>query len=314
MEYADVVTRAFGDRVKDWITHNEPWCTSILSHQIGLHAPSLQDWGKALAASHHVLLSHGLAVQVIRGNSVGAKVGITLNLTPAYAASPSPADKDACRHFDGHFNRWFLDPVHGRGYPGDIVADYIAMGHLPPEGFTVVKEGDLAAIAAPCDFLGINYYFRAILRSDKILDAQSLPRTVEMAPESEWTEMGWEQYPDGLNHVLNRVNLVYAPQSIYVTENGASFGTAPDGEGRVRDELRQGFLRDHFLASKRAIDAGVPLHGFFVWSLLDNFEWDRGYSQRFGIVWVDYETQQRIPKDSALWYKRVIAENAFDVP
>ncbi len=312
VDYADVVTRALGDRVKDWITHNEPWCTSMLSHQVGLHAPGLKDWGLALAASHHVLLSHGLAVPVIRGNSAGARVGITLNLSPVVPASPSPADHEACRNFDGYFNRWFLDPVHGRGYPADMIADHIADGHLPPEGLTVVKAGDLAAIAAPCDFLGVNYYNRVVSRSDKVLDAQNQPRTVELAPKEEWTEMGWEEYPEGLNQVLNRVHLVYGPRRIYVTENGASYGTAPDADGRIPDERRLRFLREHFLAARRAIDAGVPLHGFFVWSLLDNFEWDRGYGQRFGIVWVDYETQVRIPKDSALWYSRVIATNSVD--
>lgn len=314
VEYADVVTRALGDRVKDWITHNEPWCTSMLSHQVGLHAPGLKDWGLALAASHHVLLSHGLAVPVIRRNSAGARVGITLNLSPVVAASSSPADHEACRSFDGYFNRWFLDPVHGRGYPGDMIADYIAAGHLPPEGLTVLKPGDLAAIAAPCDFLGINYYNRVISRSDKVLEAQNQPQTVNLAPKEEWTEMGWEVYAEGLNQLLTRVHLVYGPQRIYVTENGASYGTAPGADGRVHDHRRLTFLRDHFLAARRAIDSGVPLHGFFVWSLLDNFEWDRGYGQRFGIVWVDYETQLRIPKDSALWYKQVIATNSVDTP
>ncbi|MEP7120891.1 MAG: GH1 family beta-glucosidase [Byssovorax sp.] len=311
-EYADVVTRALGDRVKDWITHNEPWCTSMLSHQIGLHAPGLKDWGLALSASHHVLLSHGLAVPIIRRNSPGARVGITLNLSPVVPASPSPADHEACRNFDGYFNRWFLDPVHGRGYPADMIADYVAAGHLPPEGLTVVKPGDLATIAAPCDFLGINYYNRVVSRSDKVLEAQNQPRTVELAPKEEWTEMGWEEYPEGLNQVLTRVHLVYGPRRIYVTENGASYGTAPSADGRVHDERRLNFLRGHFLAARRAIDAGVPLHGYFVWSLMDNFEWDRGYGQRFGMVWVDYESQVRIPKDSALWYKKVIATNSVD--
>ncbi len=311
-EYADVVTRALGDRVKDWITHNEPWCTSMLSHQIGLHAPGLKDWGLALAASHHVLLSHGLAVPVIRQNSAGARVGITLNLSPVVPASPSPADHEACRNFDGYFNRWFLDPVHGRGYPADMITDHIAEGHLPPEGLTVVRPGDLAIIAAPCDFLGINYYNRVVSRSEKVQEAQNQPRTVELAPREEWTEMGWEVYPEGLSQVLNRVHLVYGPKRIYVTENGASYGTAPGADGHVHDEQRLRFLREHFLAARRAIDAGVPLHGFFVWSLLDNFEWDRGYGQRFGIVWVDYETQVRTPKDSALWYKQVIATSSVD--
>jgi beta-glucosidase len=314
VEYTRVVARALGDRVKKWITHNEPWCTSMLGYQEGRHAPGLKDWRSALAASHHVLLSHGLAVPVIRSESRGAEVGITLNLTPSEPASPSAADHDATRHFDGFFNRWFLDPVFGRHYPADMVADYIAAGHLPPEGLTFVQPGDLEAIATKCDFLGINYYTRAVLRSSKVPEAENEPRQVHLAPEREWTDMGWEVHADGLRELLLRIHLDYRPRKIYVTENGASYATPPDAEGRVKDEQRLTFLRDHFLAARRAMDGGVPLAGYFVWSLMDNFEWDRGYSQRFGIVWVDYRTQQRIAKDSALWYQRVISENAVPAP
>ncbi len=314
VEYAEIVARALGDRVKSWITHNEPWCASLLSHQKGIHAPGLKNWGAALAASHHLLLSHGWAVPVVRRESPGAEVGITLNLTPSVPASASPADYEACRHFDGYFNRWFLDPIHGRRYPADMIADYVAAGHLPPEGLTVCKPGDLEAIAVPCDFLGVNYYNRTVVRSESVPEAQNQPQTEHLAPKSEWTEMGWEVYPEGLYQILTRVHLVYGPRKIYVTENGASYSEGPDGEGRVRDERRLAFLRDHFLAARRAMDAGVPLAGYFVWSLLDNFEWDRGYTQRFGIVWVDYTTQARVPKDSALWYRKVIAENAVEAP
>ncbi|SET46079.1 GH1 family beta-glucosidase [Stigmatella erecta] len=313
-EYAGVVAKSLGNRVKKWITHNEPWCASILSHHLGIHAPGLKDYRTALAASHHLLLSHGLAVPLIRAASPGAEVGITLNLTPSEPASPSAADHDAARHFDGHFNRWFLDPLFGRRYPVDIIADYVAAGHLPPEGLTVVQPGDFETIAVKCDFLGINYYNRTVLRSDKVPEAQNEPRQVFLAPEKEWTEMGWEVHPNGLRDTLLRVHLDYRPRKIYVTENGASYSTPPGADGRVKDEQRLAFLREHFAAAHRAMEAGVPLAGYFVWSLMDNFEWDRGYSQRFGIVWVDYKTQQRIPKDSALWYRGVIAENAVQVP
>jgi beta-glucosidase len=312
VEYADAVARTLGDRVKHWITHNEPWCASLLSHQRGIHAPGLRDWGAALAASHHLLLSHGWAVPVLRRASKGAKVGITLNLTPTIPASPSAADHDACRRFDGYFNRWFLDPLHGRRYPADMVADYVALGHLPPEGLTVVRPGDLEAIAAECDFLGVNYYNRAVVRADRPWEGLPVGDLAGLAPGLESTEMGWEVYPEGLFQILMRVHLAYAPRRIYVTENGASYSAGPDRGGRVRDLARIRFLRDHFLAARRALDAGVPLAGYFVWSLLDNFEWDRGYTQRFGVVWVDYETQARIPKDSALWYKNVIAEGVID--
>src|SRR5262249_31168877 len=154
-------------------------------------------------------------------------------------------------------------------------------------------------IAVPCDFLGVNYYNRAVLRSEKIPETENQPRTVHLAPKQDWTEMGWEVYPEGLTQILARVHLTYGPPKIYVTENGASYSTGPDGAGRVRDEKRVQFLRDHLIAARRAIDIGVPLAGYFAWSLLDNYEWERGYTQRFGIVWVDYRTQARIPKDSA---------------
>ncbi|WP_437564733.1 GH1 family beta-glucosidase [Sorangium sp. So ce542] len=312
VEFADVVSRKLGDRVKKWITHNEPWCTAFLSYEKGIHAPGMRDFGKALTVSHHLLLSHGLAVPVLRKNSPGAEVGITLNMNYAMPASPSAADYDAARHYDGYFSRWFLDPLYGRHYPADMIADYIKLGYLPPEGLTVCKPGDLEIIAAQCDFLGLNYYSRAVLRSTKIPEEQNLPRTVHVAPASEQTEMNWEVYPEGLRRLLIRLHVEYGVPKLYVTENGAAYSTGPDKNGRIPDEQRLKFLRDHFVAARRAIDAGAPLAGYFVWSLMDNYEWDRGYSQRFGIVWVDYETQRRTPKDSALWYKGVIAENAVD--
>ena len=218
---------------------------------------------------------------MLRRECPGARVGITLSLTPSMPASSSAADHEACRRFDGYFNRWFLDPLHGRRYPADMVADYVAEGHLPPEGLTVAKPGDLEAIASECDFLGVNYYSRAVLRADRAWEG--LP-VGDIAPGLESTDMGWEVYPDGLFQILTRVHLAYAPPKIYVTENGASYSTGPSADGHVHDEARVRFLRDHFLAARRAIDVGVPLSGYFVWSLLDNFEWDRGYTQRFGIV------------------------------
>jgi beta-glucosidase len=311
VDYADAVTRKLGDRVRHWITHNEPWCSSMLGYQIGKHAPGIRDWRMALPASHHLLLSHGLAVPVIRRNARSAQVGITLNLTPSVPASPSPEDQDATRHFDGYFNRWFLDPVLRGAYPRDVVADYVERGYLDAGGMTFVRPGDLQAIAAPTDFLGVNYYNRTVVRSDRVPEEKNLPRTVNLAPESEWTEMGWEVYPDGLFDILHRVHVDYGVSKIYVTENGASYSDAPDAAGRVADLRRLNFVRDHLRAGHRAIQAGVPLAGYFLWSLLDNYEWERGYTQRFGMTWVDYPTQRRIPKDSALWYRDVIERNAL---
>lgn len=311
VEYADVVSRHLGDRVKHWITHNEPWCTAILGYQTGSKAPGVQSWPAALAASHHTLLSHGWAVPVLRRNSPGAEVGITLNIIPAVPASPSAADVDAARHQDGYANRWFLDPLYGRHYPEDMLDDYQDAGYLP-DGPTFIQPGDMQAIAAPTDLLGVNYYNRNIIRSSSIPESENLPPTVIGAPEHEWTEMGWEVYPEGLYEMLMRLHDEYQPRAIYITENGASYSDGPNGDRRVHDRRRLQYLRDHFSAAHRAIQSGVPLQGYFVWSLIDNFEWELGYTQRFGIVWVDYATQQRLPKDSALWYKQVIAANAVD--
>ena len=305
VEYAGVVSAALGDRVKNWITHNEPWCVSILSHQIGAHAPGLRDTEAALRAAHHVLLSHGWAVPVIRANSPGAEVGITLNMEWVEAASRSAADARVAGEADGRFNRWFLDPLYGRHYPADVVAGYAA---ALPNGLDFVLPGDLDAIASPTDFLGLNYYSRRVARDEGAAD--NLPQ--EILADRPRTEMGWEEYPEGLYGLLNWLHFGYRPPKIYVTENGASFGNGPDAAGRVADTRRLNYLRDHFSAARQAMNNGVPLAGYFVWSLMDNFEWAEGYRQRFGIVWVDYETQQRIPKDSALWYRDVIAANGFE--
>jgi beta-glucosidase len=309
-EYTSVVGRALGDRVKHWITHNEPWCASILSHQIGKHAPGLKDWTTALAASHHLLLSHGWSVAELR--RCGApEVGITLNLAPIVPASPSQADYEAYRFRDGSFNRWFLDPVFRGVYPADMLGIYESRGYLKGIEGMFTNAKDLRTIASSIEFLGVNYYYRGVERSDAISEEENLPRTVHLAPESEWTDMGWEVYPQGMFETLMRVHLEYNPRKMFITENGASYGDGPDASGAVEDERRVRFLRDHLLECKRAIDAGVPLDGYFQWSLLDNFEWDRGYTQRFGMTYVDYATQQRLPKASALWYARTAKENAI---
>jgi beta-glucosidase len=296
-DFVDVVSKALGDRVRRWITHNEPWCLSTLGYNRGLHAPGRKQPRAALAAAHHLLLSHGLAAAALRANGA-AEVGISLNLCPVVAASESEADRDEARRIDGTLNRFYLDPLFGRGYPADVLAE---SGPLPE-----LLPGDLEIIAAPLDFLGVNYYMRSVARSQRVPEESNAPRSVTLAPESEWTEMGWEVYPQGLHDLLLYIHREWAPQKLYVTENGASYGDAPGADGRVRDERRVRFLREHFDAAARAIADGVPLDGFFVWSLLDNFEWDRGYTQRFGIVWVDYDSQQRIPKDSAAFYREFI--------
>ncbi|HXF64988.1 MAG TPA: GH1 family beta-glucosidase [Caldilineaceae bacterium] len=309
IEYSDVVSRALGDRVKHWMTINEPWCVSMLSHQIGEHAPGWRNWPAALAAAHHVLLAHGWAVPVLRANSPQAEVGIVLNFSWIDAASPSAADADAARFADGYGNRWFVDPVYGRGYPADMVADYIALRHLP-RGLDFVQPGDMKAIAAHTDFLGVNYYTRHVARNEQA--AANLPPTVTPAPPSAHTEMGWEIYPEGLYKLLARLWFDYQMPKLYVTENGCSYSDGPGPDGRIHDQRRIAYLREHLAACHRAIQAGVPLAGYFQWSFMDNFEWAKGYTQRFGMVWVDYTTQQRIPKESAYWYREAIARNAVE--
>jgi len=309
--YVDVVSRRLGDRVGHWITHNEPWCTSILSHHLGIHAPGLTDLTTALRVAHHVLLSHGEAVPVIRANALpGAEVGITLNFEVATPASPSAADRDAARHADGAFNRWFLDPVSGRRYPADIVHDYQQAGAWPVDSPDWVHPGDMARIAVATDFLGVNYYTRRIVRSTSVPEDANARRTVAAPPTSELTTMGWEVYPEGLYGLLCRIHFEYGPQKIYVTENGSAFPDTVDPDGSVHDPRRVAYLRDHLDACARAMRAGVPLAGYFAWSLLDNFEWERGYTQRFGLVHVDYATQRRTPKDTARFYAEVIRESA----
>ena len=189
-------------------------------------------------------------------------------------------------------------PLYGRHYPADAVAGYAA---ALPNGLDFVLPGDLDAIATPTDFLGLNYYSRRVARDEGAAD--NLPQ--EILADRPRTEMGWEEYPEGLYGLLNWLHFGYRPPKLYVTENGASFGNGPDAAGRVADTRRLNYLRDHFSAARQAMNNGVPLAGYFVWSLMDNFEWAEGYRQRFGIVWVNYETQQRIPKDSALWYRCV---------
>jgi beta-glucosidase len=309
VEYADILSRALGDRVKNWITHNEPAVVAWTGYSDGVHAPGLKDYALGVRAAHHLLLSHGWAVPVIRRNSPGAELGITLNIGWTVPASNSAADLNLARYHDGQGFRWFADPVYGRGYPADKVADFEKMGALP-NGLDFVQPGDMDAIAAPTDFLGLNYYARNIQRADA---PNNEPQTAFPSPKgpNNWTEMGWEVYPDGLTAILGRAYYTYVPKKLYITENGASYSTPPDGNGNVPDEHRTNYLKMHFAAAQRAIEMGIPLAGYFVWSLMDNFEWSWGYSQRFGIIWVDYETQKRTLKDSAKWYKKVIKKNGF---
>lgn len=304
VDYADVVSKRLGDRVKHWITHNEPWCAAILGYQTGEHAPGRKDWSAALAASHHILLSHGAAVPAIRANSEGAEVGITLNFCPAEPASHSLLDADATRHFDGFFNRWFLDPICGRGYPEDMLRDYFDKGRLDAVRPSWLHDGDEDTIAVDTDFLGINYYSRAVIRGD---EEGNIPQTMFARPEV--TDMGWEVRPDALRNLLLRLGKAY-DGPLVITENGCAYPTEPRN-GQVADVRRTAYFEGHLRACHEAIAEGAELVGYFAWSLMDNFEWAWGYDKRFGLVWVDYKTQERIVKDSAHWYAQVISDNGW---
>ena len=303
-EYAGVVGRALGDRVDHWITHNEPWVATVLGHIEGVFAPGLTSWNDGLKAGHHLLLSHGRAVDALRNESPRSSVGIALDCRPASPASDRPDDVAACRYFDGFRNRWFFDPIFGKGYPEDMIEAYRNRGRIASLDF--VRPGDLAAIAAPLDFLGINYYTSIVISAGGE-EMENTGVSPGPYPPTGYTEMGWAITPHALTEFLARVSDEYQPVQILITENGASYSDAPDAAARVSDRRRIEYLDLHIKAAREAADMGVPLRGYFVWSLLDNLEWISGFSQRFGLVYVDHATGTRVPKDSFYWYRDLIA-------
>lgn len=305
-EYAGLAARHFGDRVKMWFTINEPWCASHLSYTIGEQAPGLKDRSKGILAAHHVLLAHGVAVKELRRAVRDAQIGIVLNMSPIHNDPDDPISEDKIRFMDGELIRWFADPIYGRGYPKDMIEDYVRMGELESTNPEFIQPGDMDLIAQETDLLGINYYTRMVV-SSKSEGVHSENRDVPK------TDMGWELYPQGLFEILERVNLEYQPKQLMVTENGASYADGPDETGRVHDQRRIDYLQTHIHQVWLAIQAGIPVTAYLQWSLMDNFEWARGYSQRFGAIHVDYQTQKRTIKDSAYWYRDVIKRNGLFV-
>jgi beta-glucosidase len=291
-EYAQHMARELGDLVTTWITHNEPWVVAFPGHAQGRFAPGVRDWPTALAVSHHLLLSHGLAVQALPGS-----VGITLNLTQVHPAGPG--EEEAARLYDGQLNRWFLDPVLRGAYPQDVLEHYERQ--VGP--IDAIRDGDLEVIARRTAFLGVNYYFPTRVRADPE-DRPMGVALVEGPPPL--TAMGWEVGPEGLYDLLVRLDRDYGVP-IAITENGAAFDDPPVRNGIVEDPERVAYLEGHIDAVARAIADGVDIRSYFAWSLLDNFEWTRGYSKRFGIVHVDYETQRRTIKRSGAWFRDLIA-------
>jgi beta-glucosidase len=310
-EYAAVVFDALGDRVGRWLTLNEPWCTAFLGYGQGRHAPGIHDAQQSIAAVHHLLLGHGLAVEELRRRSPQAEIGPALNIEPYRPAGDDPNDVAAAVLADGMHNRIFLDPLFRGAYPGDVLdhlAALVDLGHIRP--------GDERTIAARNDFLGVNYYRPGLVRARAGAAAEwsTWPgdgRIDAVAQQAPRTAMGWPVDASGLLELLLRLR-AELDVPVVITENGAAFDDVLAADGSVHDHERVGYLDQHVRVVHEAIQSGVDVRGYCAWSLLDNFEWAEGYAKRFGLVYVDYETQRRIPKDSARWYSGLIAANGLD--
>lgn len=307
-DYAALVAGVLGDRVKDWVTINEPRCAAWIGNLEGRHAPGLADIDIAAPVSYHLLLGHGLGVQAVRAGAAGARVGIVNVMHTCEPATGRPEDIEATARYDGHVNRWWLDPIHGRGFPADMEKVYRVA--LP------AQPGDLETIAAPLDFEGVNYYSPTVITDDP---GGSVPYARELPPDGgPQTMLHWQIRAAGLEEVLVRLATEYGAQRVYVTENGSAWADQVTADGRIHDRDRERYLQEHLAACGRAAARGVPLAGYFAWSLLDNFEWDYGYDARFGLVHVDFATQRRLLKDSGRRYADIIAAHrqraAFAAP
>ncbi|MCP5420283.1 MAG: beta-glucosidase [Gammaproteobacteria bacterium] len=295
-DYAQQMFKALGDRVLYWTTLNEPWVVVDAAYLHAAHPPALGDWRQAPWAAHHLLLAHGLAVQAGRAEG-RQQIGIVINLEPQYPVSDSTADQEAAWRAHVYMNRFYLDALRLGRYPR-------ALQSLFADAWPDFPEEDLRIISQPVDYLGINYYARSRVRHDPQAPLTQASRVIE--PGRRYTDLDWEVYPQGLTETLCWVKRRYGEMPLYITENGAAFADPPVQGDRLDDPLRVAYLREHLRAAYAALEQGVDLRGYFVWSLLDNFEWAQGYSKRFGIVHVDYATQRRIPKASAQFYADVI--------
>jgi beta-glucosidase len=297
-EYGGIVAARLGDRVRDWTTVNEPLCSAWIGHLEGRMAPGRRDLRDAVRAAHHLLLGHGLAAAAIRSAAAAPPaVGIVLNPSPCEPATDTEADVRAAERADGHTNRWWLDPLHGRGYPADMLDVYRVE---PP-----ALAGDLDTIATPLDFVGVNYYFRMRVAADPTV--ATLGYRQVPVDDAAVTALGWEIHPQGLQDVLVRIAKDYEVPALYVTESGAAFVDEPDGDGYVLDRERADYVLAHVEATAAALAEGAPVRGFYAWSLLDNFEWAYGYWPRFGLAYVDYRTQRRTLKYSGEQYAALIS-------
>jgi beta-glucosidase len=307
-EYAGIVYEALGDGVAWWLTHNEPWVVAAIGHRLGIHAPGLRDIVAELKTAHHLLLSHGRAVEAYRSTALTAPIGITLSLSPTYPERDTDADRAAAALSDAYTNRWYLDPVFRGEYPADLLAVFTER-----HGLDWVRDGDLAGVAQPIDYLGVNYYIRHVVRAPEPGEAAELPwvGSTVRSPDIPRSAMDWEITPNTLTDLLVRLDTDYGSPPILITENGCAVDDVIAADGEVHDPRRIEFFRGHLAALEEAIDRGVDVRGYFAWSLMDNFEWAEGYGKRFGITYVDYPTQRRIPKDSARWYTEVARRNGL---
>jgi beta-glucosidase len=306
--YTQILGERLGDRVSYWITHNEPLVTALLGYGLGIHAPGIKDLHAQMATSLHLLISHGLAAEALRAScKQKPKIAITLNLTSVHPASQGEEDRLAAERYDIAANRLFLEPVMTGRFPEEVQMQMEALS-IP------YSDDDLKMISTPLDFLGINYYSRDVVEHDPetpIIHAR------QVKPKGREYSQMWEIYPEGIYELLTRVNNDYLKKyqpglHLMITENGICVPDGVDLDEHVRDYRRIRYIRDHLVQVKRAIDAGVPLDGYLVWSLTDNFEWSFGYSKRFGLVYIDFETQKRLIKESGYWFSRVIQNNGFD--
>lgn len=298
-EYAEVLTTKLGDRVKNWMTLNEPLCSAWIGHLYGDMAPGIKDLQTALNASHHLLMSHGIASQVIRSNVKDSQVGIVINVTPAVPATDSADDQRAATLADGFDNRWFLNPVFGQPYPADVIE---VLGKSPE-----IETGDMALINQPMDFLGVNFYFRQTIAADP--QGSPLPIRGIRRANVKRTAMDWEVHAPVFEEILMRIHRDYKPRAMYITENGSAWDDVVEAN-QVNDQDRIDYLQSHLDAMFAAQKQGAPIQGYFAWSFMDNFEWAYGYDKRFGLIYVDYETQKRIPKRSAHYYRELLLDRS----
>jgi beta-glucosidase len=301
-DYARIVASRLGDRISTWLTINEPLVYAINGHLIGEHAPGATDIESAISVVHYQLLAHGLATQAIRSTAQrSATIGIALNLNPAYPASLSEEDQQAAVRFETIQNRSTLDPLFRGSYPQELL-DLISL-LLPP-----IKQDDFKIISTPIDFVGVNYYSRAVIRHDPNVPFVEF---IDVRPTGNPYSMMWEIYPPGLSDLLRKINREYHPPKIMITENGIPVADDVDLDCRIRDVRRIQYLQDHLIEVHQVIQEGVPVNGYLVWSLMDNFEWAFGYRMRFGLIYVDFDNLKRTIKDSGEWYRRVISKNGF---